>query len=1129
MSVTFVSYGIDIVSDPSLGTLSGTGNDGAGQITLDGGTQIFGDTQIVEFVVENVAANGELSGASQIIGLRVYDSLADYQAGTTLYTYEPMNPGQYANIQDDLSGIGDTYLRFNANVLVSSDAGAPALTSLFVAPGTDATDNIGSLTLDRDTDVDYSGDGSIQAGTIEEGNTYFNIAFPEAAYGPIPDDVVTGTAGGEVMGLGYTDPSDGDMITTGDDQIDGYLGDDTIDGDAGNDGVFAGGGDDLATGGAGDDWVLGEGGNDTLTIADNWGHDVIIGGETEETTGDTLDASAVTAGLTVDLSGADAEAGTITDGSNTVDFSQIETIVLGSGDDTVILGDGGGARVLSGFAGPTANGDGTFTGIDVLDVTGLSNGSGVGITSADVTLTDDGNGNAVLTFPGGESLVLLGIDPASLNSIAALEAIGIPAGATPPVTPPAGPDYVVEGTTGDDFIDEWYTGDPEGDRVDNSDAADGSNDDHIQAGDGNDTVLAGEGDDLIEGEGGNDHLEGGAGNDTMYGGEGDDMFWGNDGDDVIYGGAGNDTFEGNYGADYIVGGDGDDSILGDTGDDTLIGGAGNDWMRGSVGYDSMLGGEGDDYIWSGFQDDTIVLEDNFGNDTIEMEDIDETYGDVLDTSRVTSDLVFDLRADVRGVGSISDGVSTATFEGVENLILGGGTNTILLGLTSGSDTVQGFTGPDDNGDGTFTGHDQVDVTNMVDDTGAPVNTSHVTVLDDGNGNAILHFPGGEQLTLIGISPASLSTPAALHAIGIPLAPGSSDGVVSGTTGDDLIDTAYTGDPDGDVVDGADGDNDMIVAGDGDDTIFAGAGNDTVHGGAGDDVIDGGAGSDSLTGGAGNDSFAMGAGDTAQGGDGDDSFTASGQGGGAMTLDGGEAGETAGDTLTIRGQATITYDPLNSENGHVEWQDGTTLDFTNIETVHYVPCFTPTTLIKTLRGEVPAGLLRVGDRVLTRDNGFQPVSWTGHRALSAAQLAQSANLRPVLIRKGALGNDMPERDLLVSPQHRMLVVSRQAQLWFGETELFAPAIALTCLPGVEQIQTPGVTYVHFMADRHQVVMGDNAWSESFQPGDQTLSGMDDAQRQELFTLFPELAKGQASLTYPAARKTLTTRETRLLAG
>ncbi len=70
----------------------------------------------------------------------------------------------------------------------------------------------------------------------------------------------------------------------------------------------------------------------------------------------------------------------------------------------------------------------------------------------------------------------------------------------------------------------------------------------------------------------------------------------------------------------------------------------------------------------------------------------------------------------------------------------------------------------------------------------------------------------------------------------------------------------------------------------------------------------------------------------------------------------------------------------------------------------------------------------------------------------------------------------------------------------------------------------MTYVHILFDRHEVVMADGAWSESFQPGERTVAGLDPAARDELFRLFPELAAGQA---WPAARQTLKRFEAKVL--
>ena len=93
---------------------------------------------------------------------------------------------------------------------------------------------------------------------------------------------------------------------------------------------------------------------------------------------------------------------------------------------------------------------------------------------------------------------------------------------------------------------------------------------------------------------------------------------------------------------------------------------------------------------------------------------------------------------------------------------------------SGADRVDGFEAPIDNGDGTFTGQDLLDVSSLHDLGGQPVNTADVTVTDtngDGTGDAILTFPNGETLTLVGVLAATINSPEALAALDRDLLPG----------------------------------------------------------------------------------------------------------------------------------------------------------------------------------------------------------------------------------------------------------------------------------------------------------------------------------------------------------------------
>lgn len=108
----------------------------------------------------------------------------------------------------------------------------------------------------------------------------------------------------------------------------------------------------------------------------------------------------------------------------------------------------------------------------------------------------------------------------------------------------------------------------------------------------------------------------------------------------------------------------------------------------------------------------------------------------------------------------------------------------------------------------------------------------------------------------------------------------------------------------------------------------------------------------------------------------------------------------------------------------------------------IVCFAGGTLIDTIAGQIGVDDLSVGGMVQTADHGYQPLRWIGTMRLSAEVLRRAARLRPICIAVGALGCDMPSRDLRVSPQHRILVRSAIALRMFGSAEIFIVAKRLT---------------------------------------------------------------------------------------
>ncbi|MDO5632512.1 MAG: Hint domain-containing protein [Paracoccus sp. (in: a-proteobacteria)] len=192
------------------------------------------------------------------------------------------------------------------------------------------------------------------------------------------------------------------------------------------------------------------------------------------------------------------------------------------------------------------------------------------------------------------------------------------------------------------------------------------------------------------------------------------------------------------------------------------------------------------------------------------------------------------------------------------------------------------------------------------------------------------------------------------------------------------------------------------------------------------------------------------------------------------------------------------------------------------------CFTAGVMIDTPQGPVRVESLNVGDLVLTRDHGAQPLRWIGRRRLGGAELAAAPNLRPIRIAAGAIAPGVPDADLVVSPQHRVLVRSQIAQRMFGTNEVLVAAKQLCALDGIDCADDlPEVEYIHLLFDRHEVVISNGAETESLYTGAEAMRAVGPAAQAEIFTLFPELRHRDDAL--PAARVLVPGRMGRKLAS
>ncbi|MBT0957601.1 Hint domain-containing protein [Alphaproteobacteria bacterium KMM 3653] len=229
----------------------------------------------------------------------------------------------------------------------------------------------------------------------------------------------------------------------------------------------------------------------------------------------------------------------------------------------------------------------------------------------------------------------------------------------------------------------------------------------------------------------------------------------------------------------------------------------------------------------------------------------------------------------------------------------------------------------------------------------------------------------------------------------------------------------------------------------------------------------------------------------------------------------------GDTVTINvpGVGNVTYEGITFylSNGDRVFtptdgqalQNGTLVSTTWVSTTGDLdvgdlgpPCFTPGTLIDTPKGARAIEDLCVGDLVMTADHGPQPIRWIGRREVEG-----SGDFAPIRIAKGALGN---RRDLLVSPQHRMLISGWQAELLYGQEEVLIAAVHLLGHDRIHRAARRSVTYMHLMFDAHEVIFAEGVASESFDPGGHQGQEIC-ATHEELRALFPEVAGRAPSLT------------------
>ncbi len=144
-----------------------------------------------------------------------------------------------------------------------------------------------------------------------------------------------------------------------------------------------------------------------------------------------------------------------------------------------------------------------------------------------------------------------------------------------------------------------------------------------------------------------------------------------------------------------------------------------------------------------------------------------------------------------------------------------------------------------------------------------------------------------------------------------------------------------------------------------------------------------------------------------------------------------------------------------------------------EATVFIACFLSGTRIATEAGEVAVEEIAVGDQVVAIENGLRtlrPVRWHGSRTVVPARMSpdDARDAAPVRIRAGAFADNVPTRDLLITPEHCVLVDNR----------LVPARMLVNGSSIVQDTSLHSFTVHHIECDRHAILLSEGLTTESY---------------------------------------------------
>jgi hypothetical protein len=139
---------------------------------------------------------------------------------------------------------------------------------------------------------------------------------------------------------------------------------------------------------------------------------------------------------------------------------------------------------------------------------------------------------------------------------------------------------------------------------------------------------------------------------------------------------------------------------------------------------------------------------------------------------------------------------------------------------------------------------------------------------------------------------------------------------------------------------------------------------------------------------------------------------------------------------------------------------------------YTPCYCAGTLIRTGRGNESVETLKIGDEVMTASGALRPIKWIGRRSYGRRFIMGRKDVLPVCIKAGALADNVPARDLWISPHHAMFFADARGDVLIEAKDL-VNGTSIVQAQSVDQVE-----YFHIELDTHDVIIAEGALSETF---------------------------------------------------